>query len=358
MVEGGGVYWSVSQGTRKVLFSVLVVTSGFAGLPTIAVAGENKSGLTPSRIRLPKGPGSIQGLGDNAIPDLNMGLLKYTVPVEIPSGYNGLQPSIELSYNSGAGNSILGIGWSLGLASITRMTARGLPLYEHKDLFAANGGEELVYVGLLGGQRVYRNRFEKEFVRYRWANSGDSGQEGYWIADYPDGRVGYFGADSQGALKEAARTPGANGTYQYHLVELVDTLGNRVVYDYEEDGNYSLISMISYAFNQSSLPRYRIRFGYESRPDKISDGKSGVERRLRKRLTEILITSNGVQRMRHHLAYDSNATEQGRISLLQGVTRYGTDNVQPYAIHFSFEYTSIPCIGLSEHRLCDSPGWR
>ena len=77
---------------------------------------------------------------------------------------------------------------------IERMTARGLPEYDRQDEFAANGGDQLV---LIPGTDppVYRSRFEQGFVRYKWMDAGD-GTEGYWTAEYPDGRIGYYGADA------------------------------------------------------------------------------------------------------------------------------------------------------------------
>ena len=87
-------------------------------------------------------------------------------------------------------------------AAIERMTARGLPRYQTSDLFAANGGEELVR---LGSTATYRSRYEGGFVRYTWVDPMGPGRGGYWTAEYPDGRVGYFGADSQGVIDPPSR---------------------------------------------------------------------------------------------------------------------------------------------------------
>ncbi|WP_428267785.1 SpvB/TcaC N-terminal domain-containing protein, partial [Haliangium sp.] len=163
-------------------------------------------GVSDDRVSLPEGPGSLEGIGENVGVAANMGQMSYSVPIAVPAGFAGLTPELALSYSSGSGSSSLGIGWDLMVPTIERMTWKGLPKYQTDDLFAVNGSDQLVEVEQ-GGERVFRARFEGGFVRYRWMNSGD-GRGGYWIAEYPDGRVGYFGADRNGNEVASARVTG------------------------------------------------------------------------------------------------------------------------------------------------------
>jgi hypothetical protein len=49
------------------------------------------------------------------------GAATYTILLSVPSGTAGMTPSLEIEYNSQAGNGLLGVGWSLsGLLSIGR----------------------------------------------------------------------------------------------------------------------------------------------------------------------------------------------------------------------------------------------
>lgn len=49
------------------------------------------------------------------------GVFTYSIPLEVPEGRNGMQPSLSLSYSSSTRNGLLGVGWSLsGFSRITR----------------------------------------------------------------------------------------------------------------------------------------------------------------------------------------------------------------------------------------------
>ncbi|MEC9399063.1 MAG: SpvB/TcaC N-terminal domain-containing protein, partial [Myxococcota bacterium] len=94
-------------------------------LPQLAAA---QTGVDDDRVSLPAGPGSIDGVGDNVEIDPNMGAMNYNVDITIPGGINGHTPSIGLSYSSASGSSVLGVGWSMPMMTIERMTSRGAPL--------------------------------------------------------------------------------------------------------------------------------------------------------------------------------------------------------------------------------------
>ncbi|MBI5493518.1 MAG: VCBS repeat-containing protein [Deltaproteobacteria bacterium] len=310
-----------------------------AGLAFVLCAASSsaadKSGLGPGKLKLPAGPGSLEGVGENAEPNLSMGLMSYGVPVRVPEGYPGMTPSLRLAYSSGSGSSVAGIGWSLGTPTIERMTSKGLPRYARTDAFAVDGSEELVRVAADG---TYRARHEGGFVRYMWVDAAADGREGYWKAEYPDGRVAYFGADAAGVLQDHARVTGPEGTFRYHLVEWVDPHGHHTRFEYVKDGSVSLLRNVLWVAQQDGAWRYRATLSYEARDDHLADGKPGFETRLTRRLADIRIYSRDVLIRRYHLAYEPDATAGG-FTRLASVTQFAADDATAYPVNFSFSYT-------------------
>lgn len=304
------------------------------------VHAQQETGMSPTRVTLPTGPGSIEGLGENADIDVNMGLLGYSVPIEVPAGQAGLGPSLRLGYQSGAGNGVVGMGWSLDAPSIERMSSRGLPRYDRTDRIAADGGRELVAVDPSRG--VYRARYEGGFVRYTWT-VGSDGVAGTWRAEYPDGRVGWFGVDEAGRSDAVATVGGRTGVFRWHLTALTDTHGHVVRFGYRRSGGLSLLESIRYGSADGS--RYEIRLDYEARPDVVSDAKAGVDLRLSERVRSITVRVRGVQQRRYALTYEAEAATGG-LSRLAGVARYGEGDVGPFPVNFRFSYSSgVPCVG-------------
>src|SRR5437867_901899 len=87
-------------------------------LVCFASTAADKSGVSPSAISLPKGPGSIEGLGESFQPNLNTGTAKYGIGLKPPPGVAGHAASLNLSYEGGGGNGPLGYGWSLPTAFV------------------------------------------------------------------------------------------------------------------------------------------------------------------------------------------------------------------------------------------------
>ncbi|MEO1272274.1 MAG: toxin TcdB middle/N-terminal domain-containing protein, partial [Myxococcota bacterium] len=263
--------------------------------------------------------------------------MSHSVPIELPQGFGATTPNLSLSYSSGAPSHILGMGWSISIPSVERMTYRGLPDYDSDDDFCANGGEQLVR---LPGTQQYRARFEGGFVRYSWLEEGD-GSGGYWLAEYPDGTKGYFGATADGTLVPEARVGDEEGTFRYMLVEKVDLYGHRERWTYQKFGHHALPVHVGYVFSEGN-PQYEVLFTYEERRDPdgldlISDATPGFNMVLSQRLTQMAMRSRGVQIRSYDFSYVPFSQSAG-ITLLERVERRGLDG-SVYPIVNSFSYS-------------------
>lgn len=300
--------------------------------------GQAAAGVSDERVNLPNAPGSIAGVGENATVSGNQGALNYSVKVEVPQGFPGVTPDLAFSYSSSGGSDVLGMGWSMPSFAIERMTSKGLQHYDVDDRFVAEGSDELVRVSQAGTSAVYRSRFESGFVRYTWLNRG-TGDAGSWKAEYPDGRVGYFGADDAGVAVTSAqvRVPTTTKVFRWHLVMMVDRFGHRMQASWTKDpGGASLLDRLDYLYD-AGQPRHSVRFVYETRPDVISDAKPGFELKLTQRLKEVRIFSGAELIRGYALAFEADAIAGGA-SRLSRVTRAGR-SAGTYPVAFNFGYS-------------------
>lgn len=123
---------------------------------TAPVAYDN---IVVPTISMPKGGGAIRSMGEKFQANALTGTASTSIPVSVTPGRGGLGPSLQLSYDSGNGNSPFGFGWAMSVAAITRKTSTGMPQYldgDESDIFLLSGAEELVPVLAANGSRYER----------------------------------------------------------------------------------------------------------------------------------------------------------------------------------------------------------
>ena len=271
-----------------------------------ANAGVDKSGVKPQVLSLPKGPGSIEGLGESFEPQLNSGTTSYAIQLKVPPGRKGFQPELTLRYNGGAGNGPFGIGWSLSVGHIQRQTDKGLPEYDASDTFIESGGEELVPLA----DGTYRHENEGAFVRY--VRSG----EGWTAKDRSGGSLKY------GLVPETQIRSG-DKVFCWLLEEKTDTNGNAIRYAYSllDDGPQRYLTRIAY--NENGGVGHEIVFDYESRPDALPDYRPTFRLETAHRCKTISMLTGGQLVRRYVLDY----IDDSPVSTLESVTQVGRDGV-------------------------------
>lgn len=279
-------------------------------------AAQDKSGVSPTTISRPSGPGSLEGLGDAFQPALNTGMARYQYSFMLPAGIAGLNPTLSLRYDGGLGFGPLGVGWTFDPGSIRRQTDKGMPRYaDHdpmvpSDRFLGIDGEELV--PLQNG--FFVAKIEGAFVRYR--RVGDS-----WEAHARNGTRLEFGLTDEARLSD----PTGSMVYQWCLQRQTDTNGNVVEYEYARPSAADRqVYLSSIRYGAGSPPwthYYAVQLFYEDRPDPRTEYRSGFLVRSSKRLTRVDLLHNDALIRRYDLGYAAHP----HWSLLTTITHWGDD---------------------------------
>ncbi|HVR35899.1 MAG TPA: SpvB/TcaC N-terminal domain-containing protein, partial [Methylomirabilota bacterium] len=310
-----------------------VVTVGLLVPGPIALLGDSRS-VSASKISLPSGPGSVEGLGESFEPQLNTGTYAMGLPFNLPPVRGAVQPEVRLAYNSGSGNGPLGLGWRLDVPCVQRQTDKGLPRYADEDTFINSVGEELV--ALADG--TFRAENEAAFTR--WENLGTNG----WRATRRDGTVLRYGQTTQ-----ARQDHPTLGTFKWMLGSAQDRNGNRVEYSYVKDAGQIYLSAIEFghhATQPSSI--YRLTFQYEEdRADPLADYRGRFRAETCWRLASATLEFEGRRIRFWRFEYH----EDWPLSLLARFTQFGDERSdigagaqlnRDYLPPVTFEYSQPP----------------
>lgn len=316
-----------------------------AALPT----GEAKSAVSSNRISLPNAEGSVEGMGESFAPVLSSGTATFSVPIALPAGRAGVQPSLGLSYGSTGGNSAVGFGWNLSTPFIVRQSDRGLPRYQdyeqwtpEEDQFFYNGGQELIPVnneqqaivdesgfaayagadqlpfGVDATWQQYRARVEGGFMRFFRAPDFQ-----HWVVQGKDGTRFDFGllplgegpTDLDDTVSLQRDPDDTSKVYKWFLTRMADVHGSTVYYRYRVDGGEHYIDDVYYLSpNSCALPisgydnvdvdgqracnaplsdyGVRVHLDYTTRPDVFSRYVSGWRVETALRLSRVTVTAS------------------------------------------------------------------
>ncbi|MCB9489600.1 MAG: toxin [Deltaproteobacteria bacterium] len=202
----------------------------------------------------PTGGGAVRGIGEKFSANPVTGTGSMAIPFELSPGRSNFGPNLSLNYDSGSGNGPFGLGWGLGLPSISRKTDKGLPRYqdhEDSDTFVLSGQEDLVKVPdatrTIGDYLVerYRPRVEGAFARIeRWTlqpADGSAPTQVHWRSITSDNVTTIYGRDDHAKIADPAHP---TRVYSWLIQESRDDRGNAVAYRYvtENSENVALDS--------------------------------------------------------------------------------------------------------------------
>ncbi len=288
---------------------------------TTAAAIKNTSSLSQNKqssalkgpdlpsLSLPKGGGSIRGIGEKFAVDSASGTGSIAVPIYSSPGRSGFGPTLSISYNSGSGNGPFGFGWSMSIPSITRKTDKGLPKYQdadESDTFILSGTEDLVPVLVQDSDgkwshkevtprkvkdaeykiELYRPRIEGLFARIeRWTNMQTG--EIHWRSISKDNITAIFGKNSESRIADP--TDPTHRIFSWLICESYDDRGNVSIYNYKAENSEGVVDLsLINEQNRSDLTRsanrYLKRIKYGNRKPHKVDGDNPLDEGLEQEL--------------------------------------------------------------------------
>jgi len=243
--------------------------------------------LKTPEIKTPTGGGAIKGIDEKFQVNPNTGTLNFRIPLPFSEG-RGLKPNLRLSYNSGAGNGIFGLGWNLNLPRIKRKTEKKLPQYTADDTFVLSGVEDLVPINKEVDEiedtypyqvRRYRPRIESDFSRIEKITHSNKGI--WWKVTSPKNVVTIFGRNESYRISDPS-----NPTKIFEwLPELrYDDKGNCIKFEFKKENGsgYNQEVFDKNRFDDQGKPlfvnKYLKRIWYTNRKPffPVTDEPSGI----------------------------------------------------------------------------------
>ena len=241
---------------------------------------ESTSSSAAPQISLPKGGGAIRGIGEKFSTNAMMGTGSLGVPIAVSPGRSGFGPQLSVTYDSGAGNGIFGVGWGLSTPSISRKTDKGLPQYrdlEDSDVFLLSGAEDLVPVLKKNGHdqwekesterqgyriQFYRPRVEGLFARIeRWTRKEDG--DVHWRSFTKDNLLTIYGSGPESRISDPERPL---HIFKWLIAASYDAKGNAIHYEYKAENTQGVgLARPSERRRQQTANRHLKRILYGNR---------------------------------------------------------------------------------------------
>ncbi|EMY76557.1 virulence plasmid 65kDa B protein [Leptospira weilii serovar Ranarum str. ICFT] len=255
------------------------------------------------------------------------GNVNLTYPIHTPPGRAGIEPKLSLTYSSTGGDGFVGVGWSLGLGSITRTPEYGALWYDTRDTFTWNGQKLVKVAGTNTNENgIYRPEITNEELVILKLSQIESG--GVWeVLDFT-GTKTIYGETTAGRIFNP-QIP--NRTYSWYLTKTEDKNGNylQVTYDTSEYFNKRNLYLkeIRYTGNsKSGLPaKQYVRFFTKQREDGYVSNAPGFLMKMDKLLERIEVGWDSGGKLFEYTPEYEISEDSGRPRLTKiGSTRHTT----------------------------------
>lgn len=200
------------------------------------------------------------------------GAANYSIPIQVPPGAAGIQPTLALTYRSGGENGMLGVGWALtGFSEIQRCKknlpddgTNDSPKFVPTDDYCLDSDRLRLTSGTAGtGGATYQTELE-QFTQVTAVNSLTSGPD-HWLAIGRNGWTYEYGNTSS--------SRDTTSPSEWLLDKVTDRYGNYMSITYQGSGNsgsQAVPLLITYTENDTTSPALiwtaEVLFSYTTRP--------------------------------------------------------------------------------------------
>ncbi len=341
------LYGSLSHGSASIFGSAVRYTpdAGYKGIDSFSYRAQDSQGLYSSAARvdvtinaaaipafLPVD--STQNSVTAAITSDDIGTIKghanisggaanYSVPIALPPGRVGMQPSVSLNYSSNGGNGLMGQGWSLvaggGISRCGAIYAidqrRDAVQYTHTDKLCLNGQRLKLKSGSYGASSSTYHPQTSPTTLVTLNGDWHSTVSSFTVA-HGNGHTQYYGNTPDSIV-----LPGAagNSVHSWLLNETQDLHGNTIEYTYDNTTNVGMnyLSDIVYTGNATLSGDRKVEFDYEDRADRSVNYRGGFRTLRTRRLSTITTSVAGATVHRYNLGYQPNNNRKSTLETLE-----------------------------------------
>lgn len=330
-----------------------IVSEAFAGTGIITT---NISGYVPEDFNYPVIPNNYSsepetvGSSGGSFNLSPVGGATYSIPIDVPLGVGGMQPSLALAYNSLSENGMAGWGCNLsGISVITRAPkdiyhdniAKGLTHLADEAYLL--DGQRLIYVsGTVGQEGAVYSPETDPFTKVIVHGTYNTTTANTWFeVQSSNGMIYYYGVTS--SARQSYTYNGFPRINAWYIDYAEDPLGNNMMYSYNNTNNVIYPSTVTYGNNKNKANSLQntVTFNYESRED---NGQSyvleeNVKASIIYRLKNITSKTGSNIFRSYDLQYD--ATSDGSYTKFSRLTNVTVKNgageaLKPIKLNWSF----------------------
>ena len=224
-------------------------------------------------------------LGESFVPDLNTGTANHEFQFDVPKG-GDTAPQLSLSYNSGLGNGILGLGRRLSIPYIQRQTEKAcraikemakIEQFYYRIRSRAGGS----------GPRPIPSEICHRFCGLSALRSRLASPVSRWHSVFLWSKRATNTVQSQ-----------SGEVFRWHLSK-VKHLNGDVTYHYQSLDDTQQVYVSDIEYSQSGAQSMKVAFEYQARPDELLDYRPSFELLTKQRLSKITMRVAG-QDVRHY----------------------------------------------------------